>query len=257
MLAEDLRGNRLLDALPRAVHERIAPTLRRISVEGEGHVVASAGALFDMVRFPVDAVFSIVATLENGDTIEVANVGREGFVEADAALQSGFARRESHCLLAGDVIAMRPEDFRAEMERSEAFGYLASQSVSARLFATEQFSLCNMKHTIPQRFARWLLMARERVGADDFRFTHDTLALILGVRRAGVTQAVRALYEAGAIVHERGKIKVRDSERLRKICCECYQMTTQTFRDALRPRDAAGKERGLAAQSKGEPPSTP
>jgi Crp-like helix-turn-helix protein len=242
-----------LDALPQAAHDRIEPTLTRTSVQGEGRVIGAAGAYFDVVRFPVDAVFSIVATMENGDTLEVASVGCEGFVEADAALQSSFSRRESHCLLSGDVIEMPSQQFATEIDRSEAFGYMVRQSVSARLYATEQFSLCNLKHTIQERFARWLLMARDRVGAEDFLFTHETLALILGVRRAGVTVAVRELYEAGAIKQARGKINVRDSARLRSIACECYERTTQAFEDALLPRNTVGEQGGIAARATTQP----
>src|SRR5947209_16292234 len=148
---------------------------------------------------------------------------------------------------------MQPQHFATEINRNQTFGYLVRQSVSARLYATEQFSLCSMKHTIPQRFARWLLIARDRVGADIFPFTHETLALILGVRRSGVTEAVHVLYEPGAIEQSRGKINVRDSVRLRAVACECYEKTTQVFEDALLARNALGDERGLAAEAKTRP----
>lgn len=242
MLPDSLTGNRLLDALPQETQDRIASSLYAVSIGGERHVIDKAGGIFTVVRFPVDAIFAIVATMRNTDTLEVANVGCEGFVEADAALQSPFARRESHCLVSGHVICMPLPHFTTEVDRSEAFGYLVRQSVSARLYATEQFSLCNMKHKISARLARWLLMAKDRTGRDVFNLTHESLSLMLGVRRAGVSEAAGQLSKAGAIKYVRGKITILNPARLRKSACECYEVTTRVFEDALGRRDLSDRE---------------
>ncbi len=243
MLPESLRGNRLLDALPTATQDRLVPSLSGLFVGKEQRTEKDSGE-FAFVHFPVDCVLSVLATLSDGETVEVTNVGREGFVEADAALQSRFARRSSYCLIPGRAIRIPLAMFATEIDRADAFGFYVRQSLSARLFATEQFSVCNVKHTVVQRFARWLLMARHRTERDTFDLAHDSLATILGTRSAGVSDAVNELTEAGALNYARAKLSVTNYERLEAVTCECYARTTEVFEDALLPRELTHGEGG-------------
>ena len=143
------------------------------------------------VDFPIDAVISIVATLRSGDAIEVGTIGREGFMETDAALESDTARRGSFCQVAGDVARMPLSRFRERMDANGAFARLMRRSVTATLFNVQQLAACNAKHRVEAQCARWLLMTRDRVGRDAFPLTHESLANLLGVRRASVSVAMQ------------------------------------------------------------------
>jgi hypothetical protein len=78
------------------------------------------------------------------------------------------------------------------------------------LMQSAQTALANAKGTVEQRLARWLLMAHDRLPGDDLRLTHEFVALMLGVRRAGVTVALHQLEASGAISTSRGAIAIID-----------------------------------------------
>ena len=88
---------------------------------------------------------------------------------------------------------------------------------------------CSTLHTLEQRFARWMLMTRDRVGTDAFLMTHEHLATLLGVRRAGVSEAAESLREAGGIEYSRGTIRIADIAKVEAMACECYRATRDDF----------------------------
>ena len=189
--------------------------------------------------FPIDAVISIVATMRNGDAVEVGTVGCEGFMETDAALESDTARRGSFCQISGTVARMSLTRFRERMDDSATFARLMRRSVTATLFNAQQIAACNAKHLLEQQCARWLLMTRDRVGHDSFPLTHDSLAILLGARRASVTVAAQSLQTRGAIVQRRGLVTIANAEALRAASCECYEDCMEAFGLALLDADLA------------------
>jgi CRP-like cAMP-binding protein len=217
----DPLGNRLLAALSAEARERVLPSVSVVEVERQQYT-----NIFDTpmrtVDFPIDAIMSVVATLANGSTCEVATVGREGFVEVDAALAARIAHRTSFCQVPGHLARMPVDAFQAELDANPEFKTLILRAVRARAFMTEQLATCNLKHTIIERFARWLLMTRDRLGRREFKLTHDFLAMMLGARRAGVSQAAATLQTAGCIVYRRGVIMIIDDAALTARVCECY-----------------------------------
>jgi CRP-like cAMP-binding protein len=223
-----VRGNDLLDALSPADRDGLEDDLE-IVVLAARDLTHAVGEAFEFVDFPIDAVLSVVATLESGDTIEVATIGREAFVEFDAALGSGVSQRTAFCQIAGTVARMPIHRFEHRMTTSAPFANTIRRNVRAALFSAQQLAACNAKHSILQRCARWLSMTEERVGREDFTLTHEFLAMMLGVRRAGVSEAAETLQRLGAIVYRHGSLNVRDSRLLNSIACECYQSCKLAF----------------------------
>lgn len=229
-------GNRLLDGLSANDRRRLGALVETVSL-GSQQYTNHRDARMTHVDFPSGALMSVVATLANGGTCEVAVVGLEGFVEIDAALESRVAGRSSFCQVAGTVVRMPIDVFLAELESNRAFAVLVRRSVRARSFVTEQTAACNAKHSMVERCARWLLMVRERTGSDGFRITQDFLAMMLGVRRASVTIAARALQAAGTITYYRGEVRILDRSGLGEAACECYEISRAAIERAFSSAD--------------------
>jgi CRP-like cAMP-binding protein len=231
-LAEYLSGNQLLDALPLSDRVNLEADLEIVTLAAH-KFTHSAGSLVDYVDFPIDAVLSVVATLENGDTVEVGTVGSEGFVETDVALNSVHSQRTSFCQVRGTVGRMRIARFEARMASSSSFARLMRRNVRAALFSAQQFAACNVKHSILQRCARWLSMTQDRVASAEFMLTQEFLAIMLGVRRASVSEAAEALQTMGAISYHRGAVTVLNHGLLNRTACECYEACKAAFTAAL------------------------
>jgi CRP-like cAMP-binding protein len=107
------------------------------------------------------------------------------------------------------------------------------RNVRGALFSAQQFAACNVKHSILQRCARWLSMTHDRVEGASFVLTHEFLAIMLGVRRASVSEAAEALQTLGAIAYQRGAVVVVDRDLLNGAACECYEACKSAFADAL------------------------
>ena len=88
---------------------------------------------------------------------------------------------------------------------------------------------CNRFHVIEKRLARWLLTTADRAQSPYFHVTHEFLAEMLGVRRAGVTQAAGNLQDAGHIRYRRGEIFIKNRGDLEVAACSCYRINAATY----------------------------
>jgi len=95
--------------------------------------------------------------------------------------------------------------------------------VEARLLSTFFSGL------LEQRCCRWLLMTHDRMQSDEFLLTQEFLAMMLGVRRTGVTAAAGALQRAGLVRYKRGKVTIIDRRGLIRRSCECYGVSKKEF----------------------------
>ena len=113
-------------------------------------------------------------------------------------------------------------DFQRGLADFPEFGDRVYRAVRARVFTTEQIEMCNVRHSVVQRLARWLLVTGLRVTPTDFSITHEFLASMLCARRASITEAVGVLEDGGAVAAGRSSITVADSSALAARACECW-----------------------------------
>jgi CRP-like cAMP-binding protein len=92
-----------------------------------------------------------------------------------------------------------------------------------------QGSACNRLHKLEARLARWLLTVSDRLESEEFPLTQEFISQMLGVRRAGVTEAANILSQAGIITYRRGQINILNREALEKTSCECYQIIEDEY----------------------------
>lgn len=225
-------GNRLIDLLVANGLTEIKDTIAVFTLKAH-QSTHSVGKTMHHVDFPINAVLSIVATLKNGDTVEVGTTGNESFVQSEAALDSPKAPRTSFCQVQGLVGRMDIDCFNKYMNTSEVFARFVRKNLSAVLFSSQQFTVCNVKHTVLQRCARWFAMTADRVGRPEFNLAHEFLAIMLGVRPASVSEAVDKLHALGATNYVRGAVTIEDESLLKSIACECYEASKAAFDQSL------------------------
>jgi CRP-like cAMP-binding protein len=163
--------------------------------------------------------------MDDGSSVEIGTVGREGFVGVPVLLEGGYtSEHQAITQIGGTTVRVAAPDFRQLVNELPALRTMLHRYTLALLAQIAQASACNRLHTLDQRCARWLLMTHDRVGRDEFPLTQDFLAQMLGVRRAGVNEAQQQLSNAGVISYVRGNVTILDRAGLEHKSCECYQL---------------------------------
>jgi CRP-like cAMP-binding protein len=221
-------SNRLLAALDSAGYQHFFSRLERVSLP-QGEVVYEIGDDIDYVYFPESAVFSMLCMMENGDTVEVGPVGREGMVGLNIFFGANKTPTQLIVHAAGDAQRVSSELLKREL-RSERdrLPHLLFRYTQMLLSMTGQSSACNKLHSMEQHLAKWLLLMHDYVG-DELLLTHDLIALTLGVRRAGITGAALHFKEAGLIDYRRGHIQILNRQGLEARACECYKVIRSEY----------------------------
>ena len=221
--------NTLLAALPGAEQNRVLSHVDIVPLKLKAFV-HKAGEQVKYVYFPGGGFLSVVTILEDGSMVEVATIGREGAVGIAAALDS--TPTTSATLVQGATDAcyrMGVGAFRHEMERRGAFYDLMTRYSHAYLAFIMQSTACNAVHSVEQRLARWLLMARDRMESDDYPLTQEFVAMMLGVNRSTVTLVAGALQRKGLITYRRGRVAILNRRALAAASCECYRTATKAL----------------------------
>jgi CRP-like cAMP-binding protein len=169
-----------------------------------------------------------LTVLGTGELVEIATVGREGVVGIFTADDGERSASMSMVQAATDSCSRLPAArFRDEMDQRGAFHALMTRYMRAHIGTIAQSVGCNAVHTVEQRLARWLLMAHDRVGLDEFPLTQEFVAMMLGAARPYVTSVAGTLQKAGLITYRRGVIRIVDREKLEAASCECYRVVTE------------------------------
>jgi len=228
-------ANELLAALPAEVLQRLSPALELVPLALK-EILHRPGDPIEYVYFPGAGFVSELTVLESGDMVEVATVGREGMVGIFASDGEERAPSLSMVQAAIDVCyRLRATVFREEMDRRGPFHQLMTRYMHAHVGLIMQSTACNAMHTVEQRLARWLLMAHDRVGLDDFPLTQEFLAMMLGVSRPSVTIVAGTLQKAGLITYHRGHLKIVNREELEAASCECYRVVRNLLASVRQP----------------------
>jgi len=221
-------GNRLLNAIPRAVYERLLPHMKPVSLVLK-QVLYERDAPIPHVYFPNGGVVSLLIEMDDGAAVEVATIGNEGLVGLPVFLGVDLSAERAIVQIAGGALRMPAAVFVREVRPGSPLHDLLRRYTQALMMAMAQMAACNRLHPLEERYARWLLQTHDRVRADDFPMTHEFLAQMLGVRRATVTVAAGVLQQAGLIRYSRGVVTILDRPGLEAASCECYRLIRTGF----------------------------
>lgn len=178
--------------------------------------------------------------MQDGRTVEIGVVGTEGLTAAHAIFGIDTAILESVVQVPGSAHRISAKILRREAARSEPLRNLLQRYAHFAVSAIAQTAACNRLHSLEQRCCRWLLIAHDSARAATFSLTHEFLAMMLGVQRAGVSLTANALQKAGLIRYARGQVTVADRLGLEAVACECYATISEQVHRFLAPSRAPG-----------------
>lgn len=193
----------------------LQPHLEHISLKLRQRLEMPNKAISHVV-FPETGIISVVARGTGDRHIEVGIIGREGMTGIPVVMGTDRSPNDTYVQGKGDGWRIAADDLRKAMKASPSMMSLFQLFTHLFLIQASYTALANGRATIDERLARWLLMAQERMDGDKLMLTHEFLATMLGVRRAGVTIAIGTLVAEGLIASSRGMITILDNKALLK-----------------------------------------
>jgi CRP-like cAMP-binding protein len=221
--------NKLLACLPADDFARVQRELKTVPIKVK-QILHRLSEPLKEVYFLNGGVASITAVMKNGAMVEVANVGDEGVVGI-GALFTGRAMNSETMIQVPDTSAevMSVEAFKREIKRNGPFQESIERYSEGLLALMTQSTGCVALHPVYERCCRWLLMTHDRVGHDQFKLSHEFLAMMIGATRPTVSSVAGEMQKAGLIKYTHGQMTIVDRSRLEQTACECYATVKEQF----------------------------
>ena len=213
--------NGLLHLLTPEDRAAVEPHLSPIDLAART-ILEEPGASIRHVVFPVTGVGSILALAGNGQRIEAGLFGCEGMSGMAVVTGTDSLPTQTIMQVSGKGRRIEADRLRDLMEARPRIRALLLRFVQAIFVQASQTALSNGRATLEERLARWLLMCHDRIRGDEMALTHEFLAVMLGVRRAGVTIGTHLLEGKGLIRAKRGRIVIVDREGLEELAKSSY-----------------------------------
>jgi signal transduction histidine kinase/CRP-like cAMP-binding protein len=191
-------------------------------------VIQEAGMPALHAYFPVNVVVSLVATMEDGASAEIAMVGREGMIGIGNVLGPVASTTTAVVQVGGTALRVPTTSLRAARRAWPAVARVLDLYTEAQLIQIAQTAACHRLHSVEARLARWLLGVHDRITGDEFVVAHESIADMLGVHRPTVSTVLHRFQEQHAIVKRGRAIVLSDRAQLESLACECYQVIRAT-----------------------------
>ena len=224
--------NGLLKVLPPADFRRLAASLTPVTLSFKQFLL-EADEPIEAAYFIETGMVSYLNYLEGGEALEVGLIGSEGMVGLPLILGVDSASFGAMVQMEGTALRIGPAALRQAFNESEALRNRLLRYMQALHVQVSQTAVCNKHHSLEERLTRWLLMAHDRAGEDEFPMTHEFMSLMLGVRRAGVSVTANVLKQAGLIHYRNGSMTILDRPGLEDAGCECYGNVQRQFEQLL------------------------
>ena len=213
--------NHWLASLEADDKDRLTPHLQPHAFE-QGQVVHEAGEPSESIWFPTQGAISLLTIVSDRRAVETAVIGAEGLVGATCGpLNGGFMTR-AVAQTDGWASCIDAEVFSEALHDSPTLREAIARHTEMLFAQVQQIAACNAQHRLEERLARWLLMLQDRVESPCLQLTQQSVADMLGVRRATVSEVSAALEDRGLIRRTRGAIEIVDREGLEHAACDCY-----------------------------------
>lgn len=189
----------------------------------QGEICCEYGDKMRFLYFPESAVFSEYQILEDGKTIEIAMTGCEGMLGTAFILNSETASNWSQILISGTAFKIDVELFRKYSDGCPDIQPSVFEFLTSYIKQISQRVTCHSHHTLAERLCSWILMIQDRCQTESLALTQEKIAVFLGTQRPSVTTTMHSLKENEMIQYKRGKIFIRNRQKLELASCSCYQ----------------------------------
>jgi len=223
------QGNRLLQSLSSSDIELLAPHLMTVILRVPQDLEEPNKSI-RQIYFPDSGIASVVAINADGARVEIGVVGSEGATGAAVILGNERSPHSTYIQMAGRGMRISAGDLRNAMAESASLRSLLLRYVQTFMVQTAHTAVANARATLSQRLARWLLMAHDRAASDRLQLTHEFLSLMMGVRRAGVTEALHELARFNLTKATRGEITILNRRGIERIAGSYYGAPEAEYR---------------------------
>jgi CRP-like cAMP-binding protein len=231
-LEQSALRNHLLTMLPAEEFAALEPYLVPVDLPAR-QLLQHPNEPIRALYFVEDGWISLLMALQDGSTVDIGMVGREGMIGTPILLGSDRSIVEALVQRAGSGIRLDAQHLQDALRSCPSLRRLLMHFSLALMTQIGQTVACNRRHPIEQRLVCWLLMAHDRSDGDQLPMTHEALAATLGVRRASISMAAGALQKAGLIRYASGQITILDRAGLEAAACECYGVVRGEYRRLL------------------------
>jgi CRP-like cAMP-binding protein len=211
--------NSILSRLSAGDFQLLAPHLEPIDLPVL-KFLERRGKVINTIYFPESGFVSVVA--DGKRPVEVGLIGREGMTGLPVVLGHDRNGNDVFVQASGHGHGLRASELRKAIEKSGKLHKALLRYVHSFLQQSTLTAVANARLSIEERLARWLLMADDRIDGRDLRLTHELLAMMLAVRRPGVTEALQKLERASAVAAKRGCIVILDRGALEQMAAGTY-----------------------------------
>lgn len=227
--------NALLHKLPPAARQQLLDHCEPFELVLSAEL-SVRGKPLQHAHFPIEGFLSLVIDVDSHPPLEVGMVGAETMLGSELIL--GLAATPWRALVQGAGSSWRigAPQLREQIDAIPELEALLQACLLARLHQQTLAAACQRYHQIAPRLARWLLMMQDRSHSDCFHMTQEFMALMLGVRRVGVTEAAGHFQDAGLIAYHRGELTVIDRPGLEAEACSCYAADKQIYRRLMKAK---------------------
>jgi CRP-like cAMP-binding protein len=226
-------GNALLASLPPQDWKHWQPAFQRVELRLHDDVILPESRV-EYLWFPESGVHSQIVASTEGESVEVAIVGREGMLGLPGVFGIEYGAAHTVVQVAGTAMRIRRTDFERLSRDNATLLRRIMRYAGARFASLAQIAACNRLHSAEQRLCRWLLMVRTRAAVDSLPITHELLSLMLGTRRASVSEIAKSLRKRNVIRYSRGVVEFLQPQALHECACECYDVIESLYAAAIR-----------------------
>lgn len=224
--------NNLINSLPKEMQELVLAKADLVILTLSDNI-----CVFDKpvenLYFPIDGFISITQSIDKHPPIEIGMIGREGMLGAEVILGSMTNPFGALVQGSGNAWKMGVNDFLTHIKNIPEFEAIVDSYLTVRINQLGLSAACEHFHEIGPRLAKWLLMSQDRAHSPTFQMTHEFIALMLGVRRVGITTTAADFRRRGLIEYHRGEMKVLNRSALKAEACSCYQKNRKIYSSVI------------------------